>query len=598
MSYDDGRRSNRKNERALKTAVLVLGMHRSGTSSIAGALIRLGGAAPLNLMPPNEANPKGHWESSVVMQLNEEILAAGGSRWQDWHEFDPERIDAAPAASLHERAKITLAQEFGNARLAIIKDPRMCRLLRIWSPVFREAQWSARALLPLRSPLEVALSLHRRDGIPLSHGCLIWLRHVLDAESETRGTPRAVVDWKEFLNDPRRTLERVGDQLDVTWPVWSDDALSEIDEFVSTDLRRERASDDDLRVHPAVSDLVRNAYAAILDLVDDPASVIVRKRLDDIRTRFEEAAAIFAPAMLDADEQGRRIRSQAAAEQQELANQLATTRDEYASNLAALRGEQKKRSDCDKIISELEHERASLNDNLVHLREQRKDLHRALAERSAAIQVIERQGLELHALLEKYREEAIQHREAEAVQRNHTRALQHAREDVLRELEASKHAREDVLRELATSKHAREDVLRELAASKRNDLDEMLPRKLTGWRWILPGRRKKLRRLIREYRLIAASPLFDSQWYLAKNPDVAVRREDPALHYLLHGGLEGRSPGPHFDGGAYLEVNPDVASSRSNPLLHYVRQGHKENRPITCVGDGQSERDLDTLSLT
>ena len=50
----------------------------------------------------------------------------------------------------------------------------------------------------------------------------------------------------------------------------------------------------------------------------------------------------------------------------------------------------------------------------------------------------------------------------------------------------------------------------------------MLPRGLTGWRWIPPGRRKKLRRLIKEYRLIAASPLFDLQWYLAKNPDVAL----------------------------------------------------------------------------
>ena len=51
-------------ESSTRTAVLVLGMHRSGTSSLAGALIRLGGAAPLNLMPPHETNPTGFWESS------------------------------------------------------------------------------------------------------------------------------------------------------------------------------------------------------------------------------------------------------------------------------------------------------------------------------------------------------------------------------------------------------------------------------------------------------------------------------------------------------------------------------------------------------
>ena len=149
----------------------------------------------------------------------------------------------------------------------------------------------------------------------------------------------------------------------------------------------------------------------------------------------------------------------------------------------------------------------------------------------------------------------------------------------------------------AQEQQPREDLVRQLAASKRNDLDEMLPRRLTGWRWILPGRRKKLRRLIREYRLIAASPLFDSQWYLAKNPDVALTLlEDPALHYLTHGGLEGRAPGPHFDGGAYLQANPDVANSQSNPLLHYILKGHKENRRITCVGNDRSERYPDTYS--
>jgi len=124
----------------------------------------------------------------------------------------------------------------------------------------------------------------------------------------------------------------------------------------------------------------------------------------------------------------------------------------------------------------------------------------------------------------------------------------------------------------------RQDRVRELASLKRNDFDERLPPELTGWRWIAPGRRKKLLRLIKDYRLIAASPLFDSRWYLANNPDVAVKPEDPALHYLLQGGLEGRAPGPRFDGRAYLQANPDVANSQSNPLLHYIRQGHKENR--------------------
>ena len=196
-----------------KGAVLVLGMHRSGTSSLAGALVSLGGAAPLHPLPPQEDNEKGFWESSVIVALNDEILTAGGSHWNDWRAFNIGQIDSQAAVSLRACAKAALASEFNDADLPIIKDPRMCRLMRFWAPVFEEEEWSVRAVLPLRSPLEVALSLNRRDGLGLSRACMLWLRHVLDAEAETRAMPRAVVDWSRFLGDKRETLARITEKL-------------------------------------------------------------------------------------------------------------------------------------------------------------------------------------------------------------------------------------------------------------------------------------------------------------------------------------------------------------------------------------------------
>jgi hypothetical protein len=315
------------------TALLVLGMHRSGTSSIAGAMVRLGGAAPLNLLPPADDNPTGFWESRVLVTLNDEVLAAGGSRWDDWRQFDPTRIDAAAAIELKSRAKSALAGEFGDASLAVIKDPRMCRLMPFWSSVFQEANWSVRPILQLRSPLEVAQSLNRRDGIPLSLGCLIWLRHVLGAEAETRGAPRAVVDWNDFLGDPRSTLARVGEQLGVVWPRWSDAALAEIDEYVSSDMRRQRASDSDLHVHPAVNHLVREAYAVVRELVEDPESEKLEKALADIRQRFDADAATFGHAMFELEEGRRDAQSMVVALRNEHAAQLAAGQQEFARQL-------------------------------------------------------------------------------------------------------------------------------------------------------------------------------------------------------------------------------------------------------------------------
>jgi GT2 family glycosyltransferase len=122
-----------------------------------------------------------------------------------------------------------------------------------------------------------------------------------------------------------------------------------------------------------------------------------------------------------------------------------------------------------------------------------------------------------------------------------------------------------------------------LAGLTRSNVDGRIPSRLMGWRWLPPGRRKKQRRLVRDYRLIAGSPLFDREWYLQENHDVTLQAEDPALHYLLYGGPEGRRPGPDFDAGGYLKANPDVAATGVNPLLHYLLQGRHEGRRLTLV---------------
>jgi hypothetical protein len=74
------------------------------------------------------------------------------------------------------------------------------------------------------------------------------------------------------------------------------------------------------------------------------------------------------------------------------------------------------------------------------------------------------------------------------------------------------------------------------------------------------------------------SVFFDAQYYLETNPDVAAKGHDPALHYLMHGGFEGRDAGPYFSSAQYLKDNPDVAAARINPLVHY-EMDHRRDKP-------------------
>ncbi len=97
--------------------------------------------------------------------------------------------------------------------------------------------------------------------------------------------------------------------------------------------------------------------------------------------------------------------------------------------------------------------------------------------------------------------------------------------------------------------------------------------------------------------LLASSTLFDRAWYLTRYPDVAATGMDPALHFVLSGGPEGRDPGPLFNAREYLLRHPDVAASGASPLLHYIESGEREGRLIVPVPEIASPATTDSLTL-
>ncbi len=82
-----------------------------------------------------------------------------------------------------------------------------------------------------------------------------------------------------------------------------------------------------------------------------------------------------------------------------------------------------------------------------------------------------------------------------------------------------------------------------------------------------------------------AMPLFDTAYYLAQNPDVAVAGVDPYQHYVLHGWHEGRNPDAWFDTRYYLLQNADVAQAGCDPLQHFAQHGWREGRAPSLLFD-------------
>ena len=208
-------------------------MHRSGTSATAGVLAQLGARMARTPIRADADNTKGYWEPLPIVELHNRLLAEAGSAWDDWGRLDAERIDPGAADALAG----LYAAEFGDAPLAVLKDPRICRFVPLWRTVLGHLGVAAKVVIPLRHPLEVAGSLASRDGMPLEAALLLWLRHCLEAEAATRGLPRSFLSYEDLMADWRACVDRLAQDLDLVWPTPPDAAAEGIAAFLSRDMR-------------------------------------------------------------------------------------------------------------------------------------------------------------------------------------------------------------------------------------------------------------------------------------------------------------------------------------------------------------------------
>ena len=277
-----------------RKAILVLGMHRSGTSAFTRALSLLGCDLPQALMGGWEGNLKGHWESNAIRELNDEILQSAGSDWDDWLEFSPQWYDSPAYEGFFARALQVLHDDFGTSSFFVLKDPRNCRLTRFWFKVLEKVEVEPLVAIPLRNPLEVADSLGRRNGTHPDIAVLTWLRHVLDAEQGSRGRTRVFTGYDELLDNWARVADKVQQGLSITWPRFSPRAAMEIEEFLDRDSRHHARSPQSVLSNPMLSIWVRDTNAIFVKWVTSGEDEGDYAALDAILAQFNTGAPAFA----------------------------------------------------------------------------------------------------------------------------------------------------------------------------------------------------------------------------------------------------------------------------------------------------------------
>ena len=250
----------------MKQSIVVLGMHRSGTSAIAGALNILSVSAGNDLMPPGDDNPKGFFENIHLHRIDEQILSELKSSWDDIFLFHDEWWDRECIQYLYDEAREFIQSEFKYVELFYIKDPRICILFPFWKKVLDDLRIDTTIILPLRNPLEVALSLEKRNGFSIEKSLALWVKHTFFAEYYSRDTQRIFITYDNLLKNTKKVLDDISKKLSITYPKKYSNVQFEIESFLEKNLKHHSLSFSDISNLP---DLLAKAIPLFFKLTQN-----------------------------------------------------------------------------------------------------------------------------------------------------------------------------------------------------------------------------------------------------------------------------------------------------------------------------------------
>lgn len=234
----------RRTAPARRKVVVVLGMHRAGTSVCTRVLRDLGVALGDRLMTGGRGNPGGHYEFLPIVKQHETLFGSIDADWDSPRSVRPLPHGfwrSAEVASALDRLKPLVADQLASTPGPWgFKDPRTVRFLPLWRRLFDQLDVDPIWILAVRDPRAVAASLYRRDGIKTPLGELLWLEHYLDALRNVGARIACIVHYERWFSSPRTQLEELAAAIGGA----TDAAMDEAHRAIRAELRHEAPSDN------------------------------------------------------------------------------------------------------------------------------------------------------------------------------------------------------------------------------------------------------------------------------------------------------------------------------------------------------------------
>lgn len=273
-----------------KDILLILGMHRSGTSALTGSLSHLGYNPGNNLMLPANDNVKGFWESIQITQFNDKLLNLLLTDWSSASDLPKGWENYSYIKEYEDELAGLLSDEYGKFEFPIIKDPRLCLLLPFWKSVLKKISWDAKYIHIIRSPYEVAKSLTKRAEISLNKAFVLWLKYNKASINHTTGSQIFFISYEDLLLDWRSEFKKLKNlRPDILNLIQVNQY--KIDQFLDKSLRHHIHDQIKPNKDDKLSSFINKSYQVFLRHVNKNDSC---ETLDDLINKISEESMHFS----------------------------------------------------------------------------------------------------------------------------------------------------------------------------------------------------------------------------------------------------------------------------------------------------------------
>lgn len=355
-------------DKPAKKLIVVLGMHRSGTSAITRALSVMGVELGDRLMPAAEGNnEKGFWEDMDINSLNDDMLHAIGNGWAHLTPIETKDLDCLRENGFFLKAAQLLRQKTADTNIFGIKDPRLSRLLPFWREVFNHCGIQPHYLLALRNPLSVVKSLQKRDDLAPEQSYFLWVEHLLTCLPTIVEHNGLIVDYDQLMESASAEIHRIANHFAL--PIVDAELQIYEQEFLDKNLRHSTYEQKDLLVDPACPQLARDIYRELQQYATTADSDI--QTLAKKTTTWERELSLFNPLLTLSDKTWKKLEQTTHELNERTAefyrvNHIANLRDQTIHDLNQL---------INSLRSDIERQNRTLLDQIDTIRHQTQSIN-------------------------------------------------------------------------------------------------------------------------------------------------------------------------------------------------------------------------------